>query len=556
MPANSQEISLSALRRSAAELLACSVMRLYPNTMLVSGESTDLGFFYDFVFEHAFSDADLIMVEEHMRALVRDNTPVRSTEMMRENAANLFTHHGQEIQASVVLDVQENIVSVFQINDFYDYCPLPHVANTSEVASFKLLKFTEWDYLLTEDEDISITRITGTAFPDAASLKQHLKRLDTAKKRDHQMLGMQMDLFSHTLESDYLWHPKGTCLRNLLIDLWKNIAAAHQFQPISTPIPLLPGHDSQIICSLQHALIYAARERNEEDLPIRFSEWDQWFNDDNEDDDALFEPMTCSGDFESVFCKTENLASELKSSLQFIQEIVRILGFECRWVLVHCRKEFQPFSEEEKVALEAMKKALKQAGLDFTQDDREGDFAEVSAEALITDILGREWRGPWVSVDFGTLDDLELRYRTSSGSYADPAMVTMSAVGMLERLIALMIERDGGVLPLWLVPEQVRVIAIGKLQAPYAEEVRQKVAQAGFRVGIDLSNEKLGAKIHRAEEEKIPFMLIIGEKEQSKQEIAVRDSRHEQPSKTMSLEAFLEEARRIAHEEERRRLES
>ena len=548
MSPNGQDVSLSVIRRSAAEMLACTVMRLFPNTFLVAGDSNDLGFYYDFVFEHPFSDIDLRMVEENMRALIKEGVEIHSPEMMRENAANLFVHKGQEIQASVVMEVQENIVPVFQIGDFYDYCPLPHLSNTNEIAAFKLLKVSEWDYLLTEEEEVLVTRITGTAFPDPMALKQHLKRLELAKKRDHQLLGDQMDLFSYCPESedDWLWHPRGALLRELLMDRWKEEVRTHHFQPIATPQVVLS--EASIMApegrATQHALVFQSKERVEEELPIRYCEWIHWFNDQEaEADDGLFQALTCAGDAESIFCNKEQLPGELNSSLQFIEQMSRMLGFETQWYLVHYRREFQPYSDEEQAALEAMKHALTERGLAFTLDERESEFGKVGAEIRISDAVGRQWKGPSVEIDVATPEQLALAYRGKQGREEVPVMLMMTMVGSLERMIGLLVEKDAGVMPLWLAPEQVRVIGVGQQCNVYANEVRRQVAQAGFRAGIDLFDEKLGTKIHRAESEKVPYMLIVGDKEQSKNEVTIRSSGQEAPSKAMSVEAFLEHLR-------------
>lgn len=548
MSAETPEIPLSVLRRSAAEVLASTVLRVFPNTYLVAGDSTELGFYYDFVFEHPFSDIDLRVLDEQMRALIKEGLEIRSPEMMRENAANLFSHKGQEIQSSVVMEVQENIVPVFQIGDFYDYCPLPHLSNTSEIGAFKLLKISEWDYLLTEQEEVLVTRIIGTAFHDPMALKQHLKRLESAKKRDHQLLGQQMDLFCYCPESedDWLWQPRGVILRDLIINIWKEAVKARGIACVVTPQVVLSESSIMLPASraVQHALVYQTKERTEAELPLRFAEWIQWFNNEEaEADDGLFQALTCSGDVQSVFCKKEQLHTELNSSLQFIEQISKMLGFECHWYLTHYRREFQSYSEEEKDALEAMKKILKERSTTYTLDEQESEMSKVGVEVRISDAVGRFWKGPSLEIDFETPKQIGLSYQGSQGRNETPMMLVMTMIGSLERIIGLLIEKDAGILPLWLAPEQIRVVAIGQQCTAYAKELYDKVVQAGFRVGLDLVEEKLGSKIHRAEMEKIPYMLIVGDKEQSKNEVTVRSSGQDALSKMMSFEAFLEHVR-------------
>lgn len=551
MSINSDDIPLSVLRRSAAEILACTVMRLFPNTLLVSGSDTELGFYYDFVFEHTFSDLDLRMIEEQMRSLIKEDVSIRSPEMMRENAANFFSHKGQEIQSNVVTDVQENIVSIFQINDFYDYCPSPHLATTGEIGAFKLLKTSQMDYLLTEAQEVVVTRITGTAFHDPMALKQHLKRLEFAKKRDHRILGEQMDLYSYCSDGDddWLWHPKGVVIRNLLIDLYKDQVKSQKFQSIWTPSVMLIDADiaHPASRSTQHGLVFQSRARFEEDLPIRYTEWIQWFNDqeaEDEDEDGLFQSLSCTGDVDSIFCKKEQLQGELNSSLQFIEQIVRMLGFEYHWYLVHCHKEFQSYSNDEKDALGMMKKSLASCGYDFKVDEQEGELNEVLAEVRVSDALGRQWKGPSIKIDFETPKKLGLVYQGNQGWVEPPGMLMMSLIGSLERLIGLLVESTAGALPLWLAPEQIRVISIGMQSVAFAKEVTEKVEKSGFRVGTDYRDDKLGSKIHRAEIEKIPYMLIVGDKEQSRNEITVRSGNQDPLSKTMALDAFLEHVRK------------
>lgn len=556
MATNHSNFSIVDLRQATAELLACAVLKLFPTTLLIQGESTDLGFYYDFVFELPLLPGSLTIIEEEMRSLIKESINVKSLDMMRENAANLFEHQGQYLQASVVMEVQENIISVIQIGDtFFDYCPLPHIQSLSQIGAFKLQKNVDRDEVLSFEETIHITRISGTAFFEQSDLKQFLKRLDAAEKQSHFLLGQEMDLFSsQEVEGglEWLWHPKGVRLRDSLIRLWEKQVQKGRFEKVLTPPVVLPDLSEWIELSRapQHALIYQKNEHGRSRLPIRYCEWVNWIGNEGEAEEGLFSTYSYSGDFETVFCLKEQLESELNSSLQFILGIVRILGIEHRWVLSHCHQEFSPFSPEERDALSLMKKGLEVNHIDFELDEVDGEKSWVIAEVRFKDAIGREWVGPYVELDFDTPKRLELVFQERDGVSKIKLLLAWSMFGSLERLVSLLIERYEGKLPLWMMPEQVRILAVSEQYVRYAQEIAARIDKEGFRVDVDYTSDKLGTKIHKAERNRIPYILIVGDKEESRKEVAVRTNRQKLYSETMKLEEFLEVLRKNATDKE------
>ena len=561
--------SLQTLRQSTAEILAYAVTDLFPQAKMIEGEGTDFGFYYDFSLPQQLDEQAISFIEERMRALIKQNLPIRSLEMMRENAANLFLRRKQDIKAEVVSGSINNIVPIIQIGDFYDYCNPPYIASTNEISAFKIIKIELTSAYLPEKGTISVTRIYGTAFYDLPSLKKSLKTAETTKKRDHRLLGKEMNLFSAKDEVGagcWLWHPKGTTLRETLIDWWRtehqqqhfqfltspNIAKAslmeksglfgHRFHENPLPVFSLDGADYTWRAALApfHALIFKSLQHSYRQLPIRFAECAEMFT--AKKDSQLWgilRARTFTADIGHLFCTPKQVVDELISSLQFIEKISKILGFEYHWYLGRRGLKYAGTLSNWEQSLAWIEKALAACGFEYTVDPFEGARFGPFIEARLVDSLGREWQGPQISIDLNSPERYVLRYQDSDGEMRPPVMIARSLFRSLERLIAILIEHYGGVFPLWLAPEQIRVIPVAERNMAHAEKICSSMEQAGLRVSVDYRLDQLGSKIHGAESEKVPYMIIVGDKEEKSNKLTVRSLYREEIQESFDLNQFL-----------------
>lgn len=528
-------LSLRQLRQASAELLAYAVCDLFPEAQLVSGESSDIGFHYDFVIPQQLDQQLLILIEERMLTIAKGHHPVKTLEMMRENAISFFEHHGQHIKAALVAASPANIVQIIKINKFFDYSPLPHIANTEEIPVFKLQKLEKLTLDLPELEQLEVSRISGTAFLDKMALKKFLKRAEAAKEKDHCEIGPSMGLYSTNkavAPGNWLWHPKGTFLRSALQKLFYQEHSTHSFQEVST-IPF--GDYAQL-----HAAIFTSRPRMLQDLPIRYVEW-VTYQDKCRDHElkGLFKARHYSADVEQIFCSAEQLEEELISSLQFINKTIKIFAIEHSWHLIILGRNQEDFIINSFIA------ALDRCGLEYKIDkndeSRHGQASQLQIEVRLSDALGREWTCSSLKVEENRSKRFKLRYEDTEGHVHEPLMITRSLYGSLERFIGVLIESCGGRFPLRLAPEQVRIIPVSIKTASVATEIQREIEAAGFRCGIDYRLGGLGEKVHTAEMEKVPYMVIIGEKEEKRGLITVRSCTNEAAFKNAcQLEVFIE----------------
>lgn len=527
-------LSLHELRQASAELLAYAVCDLFPEAQLVSGGGSAIGFHYDFVIPQQLDHQLLIMIEERMLTIVKGHHPVKTLEMMRENAISFFEHHGQHIKAALVAASPSNIIPLIKINKFCDYCPLPHIANTEEIPLVKLQHIEKLTLDLPEIEAFEVIRIYGTAFPDKMALKKFLKRAEAAKDKDHQVLGQAMGLYSthQTIEGNWLWHPKGTYLRNVLQKLFYTETLSPAFQEVTT-IPL--GDYAKL-----HASIFTSRPRMLRDLPVRYIEWVTYEEHCRSHElEGLFKSRHYSADIEQIFCPKEQLEQELISSLQFINKTIKIFPIEHSWHLIILGRN------QESSLINSFTAALDKCGIEYrierNEESRYGQASELQIETRLSDALGREWTCSYLRTEENRSKRFKLRYEDAEGQMHEPVMITRSLYGSLERFIALLIENSAGRFPLWLAPEQIRIIPVSNKTADFAAGIRDKIESAGFRCGIDYCLGGLGEKVHAAELERVPYIVIIGEKEEKRGLITVRSCGNEAAFKNACpLETFIE----------------
>ena len=562
--------SLVTLRRSAAELLAAAVLELFPNTLLVKGESYDLGFSYEFVFPQKFSEHNLLMIEERMRAIIKEKRPITSSEMMCTNARQFFLDKGQRIKAEILGATQDAIIDVMRMGDFVDVCPEPYVEETSQLAVFKIHKFSEKTITL-PSRQLKVIRISGTVFYDKQSMKKFLKIVELSKKRDHRKLGTELNLFGVQECAGaglWFWYPKGAVIRDILTEWWNAEHKKQQFQKVYTPdvvkasllkesgffdideqrqrniFPTFSLEDGDYLVAPTraplHALIFRSSLHSYRELPIRYAECSNLYSHEKRSQlRGMLKARAYCVDDACVFCTADQVRDEVISFLQFINKTIKIFGFEYKWCLTTRGRRYagavSQWREYEKLFTEA----LTSLGFDYELDERANAFLGPEVHVMLKDALGREWDGPYVGMDFNHPQRLGLKYQGADGDMHTPMMMRRSMFGSLERFIAILVEHYAGVFPLWITPEQVRILPVSEKNEEYAEKVRRNMESRGLRVGVDYRQEKLGAKMRTAQCEKVPYILVVGEEEENKQMVAVRPWNRSDTRK-VGVEAFIE----------------
>lgn len=553
---------LKPLRHSATELLAMAVSTLFPKVQLVSGEATALGFYYDFFFHESIGQEQLPFIEERMFDLIRKDLPIKKLEMMRKNAIELFKHHQQDLKVVLLKANVETLVHICQIEQFYDLGLPPFVKSTGQIGVIKLLDISNFTVSLPGRPNLSLTRIQGTAFPDKTSLKQFLKIAEAAKERDHRLLGKEMNLFTlfeETCPGCWSWLPKGAKIRELLLDWWRQEQNRQKYRLVSTPqwvktqavenpqAPLLrleSEGQTYAACSskaLSHALIFKSKLHSYRELPIRYCEYNEFFDLSKEGHLwGLLRARAFTADSAYVFCTSEQVLKELISSLQFIDKTFKMFGFETHWHLMTKNQNSKGFLKKWEESQDSLVKALQACGLNYTLEKENKSLYGPRLEMRFADALGRKWKGPYIYIDMHHPERLGLHYQGQDDRMHAPTMVGWSMFGSIERLTAILVEHYSGKLPLWLAPEQVRVIPVTDKNAEYAAQVYEQIEEGGFRVNVDYRKENLGFKVHAAEKEKVPYMIIVGGKEEKNRSLTLRRYLQEEVQEGIVLEKFFE----------------
>lgn len=548
-----------ALRQSVASLFAYALTDLFPSAQLMDCELDQVGFTYQFFLDQPLEQEILSLLEEKMRSLVKLDLPFLPTEMMRENACDLFRHRKQERRAEIVSMAPYNIVPILKIGAaFYDYGHPPYVSSAEELRAFKL------QALEPSKNQPHAFKVTGTVSSDLKSLKKFLKKYEEAKKNDHRLLGRELQLFAHHEDlgkSGWVWYPKGAFIREALLEWWRQLHRRENCLFVATPRvieesflkksgylgsenkqPLTVGDHSVVAPGLGflHAHLFRSQLHSYRDLPVRYTECAEIHWDTDFPSSGLFNSSTAMVERTHIFCTSQQLYAEIISSLQFIEKTVTILGFECQWILCPRGAKFAGTIENWDTVLEKMQSALQECKIDFHIDAERGAFSGPQIMVRIKDALGREWDGPFIKADFNCSERLGIRYQGSDDQMHAPFMMTQSMFGSLERYIALLVERCAGIFPLWLAPEQVRLLPIAKAHHDYAEMLCANWVKAGIRCRVDYRQEPLGAKVHAVEREKIPYAIIIGDKEEKENVINVRSCNKHGKIKRMKIDDFLQ----------------
>lgn len=546
------EQGLEVLRHSTAHVMAQAVQDVFGKDVKVAiGPSIENGFYYDFYRDEPFSPDDFEKIEKRMEEIAKSGSAFSRSTMDSEEAVKKFEAEGEKYKVELIQDLNEPSVTLYSHDNFTDLCRGPHLPNTSFIKSFKLLRVAGAYWRGDEKRDV-LQRIYGTAFFDQKALKKHLNALEEAKKRDHRKLGKELSLF--TMQDQIgpgliLWQPKGAQLRRLIEDYWKDEHYAHDYELLYTPhiarqdLWKTSGHldfysenmyKAMDIDEVQYQLkpmncpfhvgVYNSEKRSYRDFPIRWCELGTVYR--YERAGALHGLLRVRGftqDDAHIFCRPDQLHDEIYNILELNMHILENFGFSEFDVYLSTRPEKSVGTDEHwEQATLALKNALEKKGLGYSVDPGEGVFYGPKIDIKIKDQLGRSWQCSTIQVDFNLPERFKLSYTGSDNTEHQPIMIHRALMGSLERFIGVLIEHYAGAFPLWFTPVQARVMNITDDQAEYCEEVYSTLKKKGIRIEKDLRNEKLNYKIREAQVSKIPYMLIIGDKEKSDGTVTVR----------------------------------
>jgi len=562
---------LAVLRHSTAHLMASAVLKLFPNAKLAIGPAIEEGFYYDFQVERPFQPEDLATIEEWMHKIADEDHPFVRGELKREEALREYKEKDEPFKVELIEGLPDETVSTYTHSFFTDLCRGPHVPRTRMLRNFKLLSVAG-AYWRGDSNRPMLQRIYGTAFPSKDRLKEHLQRLEEAKKRDHRKLGQELDLYSLHEEAGgglIFWHPHGAAMRRVIEDFWKDEHLKRGYQIVNTPhiaqVDLWnqSGHtgfyrDNMYFMKVEekdyvlkpmncpfHILIYKRRKNSYRDLPIRLAELGTVYR--FEKSGVLHGLARVRGftqDDAHLFCTREQVEPELARVLEFVRFMLDTFGFKEYQVDLSVRdpkrKEDYMGSDEDWVLAEgALERVVQASGLPYHRAEGEAVFYGPKIDIRLTDAIGRAWQCSTIQFDFNLPRRFEVSYVGSDGQEHQAFMIHRALLGSLERFFATLIEHYGGDFPVWLAPVQVRVITIADAQIPYAEEIRGILLEKGIRVESDLREEKMGAKIRDAELLKIPYMLVLGRREAEERTVSLR-SRHKGNEGAMPLDQFVQ----------------
>ncbi len=543
---------LEVLRHSTAHIMAKAVRDIFGDDVKVAiGPAIENGFYYDFLREEPFSPDDFAAIEERMAEIIKTRAEFIRREIPFAEAKKQFEQEDEKFKLELIEDLAGEQISTYQVDDFADLCRGPHLPDTTHIQAFKLLRVAGAYWRGDEKNDV-LQRIYGTAFYDKKALKKYLNALEEAKKRDHRKLGKELELF--TIQDQIgpgliLWQPKGSQLRRLIEDYWKDEHYRHGYELLYTPhiarqdLWKTSGHldfysenmySSMAIDEVQYQLkpmncpfhigVYNSRKRSYREFPLRWAELGTVYR--YERAGALHGLLRVRGftqDDAHIFCRPDQLEEEIFNILDLNLLILARFGFSEYDIYLSTRPEKSVGSDESwDRATDALKRALEKKGLTYAIDPGEGVFYGPKIDIKIKDQLGRSWQCSTIQVDFNLPDRFEVSYTGSDNADHQPIMIHRALMGSLERFIGVLIEHYAGVFPLWFAPIQARLLNITDDQADYCEEIYEQMRLAGVRIEKDLRNEKLNYKIREAQVAKIPYMLIVGDKEKNDNTVTVR----------------------------------
>ncbi|WP_131783131.1 threonine--tRNA ligase [Legionella gresilensis] len=562
-----QDDGLEVIRHSAAHLLAQAVKQLFPNVQVTIGPVIEDGFYYDFAFERPFTPEDLQRIEAKMYELAKEDLPVSRRELPRDEAINYFRSLGEEYKAKIIADIPANeVLSLYKQGDFEDLCRGPHIPSTGFLKAFKLTKVAG-AYWRGDARNEMLQRIYGTAWANKKALETYLHRLEEAEKRDHRKLGKALELFhfQDIAPGMVFWHPKGWAIYQILEQYMRHRLKDFGYQEIKTPQLVdrtlweKSGHwqnfrDEMFITETEnrhyavkpmncpcHVQVYNQGLKSYRDLPLRFSEFGNCHR--CEPSGALHGLMRVRNmvqDDAHIFCTEDQIQSEVAMMLELVESVYADFGFsEIKYRLaLRPEKRVGEDAVWDK-AEQALKQAMQDRNIKWVDAPGEGAFYGPKIECSLSDCLGRIWQCGTIQVDFSMPERLGASYIAEDGSKQIPVMLHRAILGSFERFMGILIEHYAGRFPLWLAPVQAIVLTISEKQHDFAQKVTKILQKQGIRANFDLRNEKIGFKIREHTLQKIPYLLVIGDKEVENNLVAVR-SREGQDLGTMTLERLID----------------
>ena len=553
------------LRHTASHILAQAVKRLYPNVKLAIGPAVDNGFYYDFDADFSFTPELLEKIEAEMNKIVKGDLKLERFELPRAEAIKLMEEKGEDYKVELIKDLPEDaVISFYKQGDFADLCAGPHVPSTGKVKAIKLLSIAG-AYWKGDEKNKMLQRIYGTAFEKKAELDEHIKMLEEAKKRDHRKLGRELDLFSIKEEGPGFpfFHPKGMIVRNTLQNFWREMHQAADYDEIMTPVILSEslwhqsGHwdhykENMYFTKIDEGdyaikpmncpgsiLVYKNGIHSYRELPLRYAEMGLVHR--HEKSGALHGLMRVrcfTQDDAHLFLTKENIKDELLNVIKLITEFYKVFGFEY-FIELSTRPEDSMGSDEDwEAATNGLREALEAAGLPYRVNEGDGAFYGPKIDFHLKDCIGRTWQCGTCQLDFQMPERFDLTYIGADGEKHRPVMVHRVVFGSIERFIGILTEHYAGAFPAWLSPVQVKIMNITDGQIEYVNKIAKELKKNGIRVETDLRNEKIGYKIREAQLQKIPYMLVLGDKEMNEVTVAVR-SRKQGDMGVMALNDFV-----------------
>jgi threonyl-tRNA synthetase len=559
------EEGLDILRHSTSHVMAMAVKALFPGVKVTIGPAIQDGFYYDFDYERPFREEDLPEIQKKMSEIIKADLPFVRKEMPSQEAARFFESQGEDYKVELINELEEDVVSIYTQGTFSDLCRGPHLPSTGMIKAFHLDKVAG-AYWRGDETKAMLSRVYGIAFADKKQLKQHLHRMEEARKRNHVKLGKQLGLFSFHEEIGAgmtVWHPNGTMLRHLLeeFEIEEHLKRGYELvkgpQILKTELWEKSGHfdnyrenmyfttiDDQSygikpMNCLAHMLIYSSELRSYRDLPKRYFELGTVHRHERSGVlSGLLRVREFTQDDAHIICTPEQLNGEIRGVLDFVKDVMAVFDFEYA-LEISTRPEKSIGSDQDwEQATAALIKAVEDNGLPYDINEGDGAFYGPKIDVKLKDALGRQWQCATVQCDFALPERFDLTYVGKDGEKHRPAMIHRVVLGALERFIGVLIEHYAGAFPVWLAPVQAVVLTVTDRAIPHGESVLGSLRETGIRVKADFRNEKLGLKVREAQLQKIPYMLIIGDKESEKGGVTPR-KRNGQNLPLMTPEEFI-----------------